>query len=336
MRTVIFIWMFAICLCGLAVSQSTETVLYSFGAYPTDGEYPEGELIFSSNGNIYGITGQGVAYCLDVGGCGTLYKLSPSASGQWTERVLYNFCSTGNPSTCPDGSNPNGGLDHGRGGNLCTEQRRVAELRALGTVFRLSPPSISRGSLDPRPCSGISPSNSPATAVEPGAGALSMDPSGNIYGTTVLRRVQGNLGVVFELSPQLATERTPFSLVHSFSGVDGALPEYGVTLDGAGNLYGATSNGGRGKSLCNHGCGLVYELSPVNGTWQETVVYEFDGIVGANPVSPISIDKFGNLYGTFEVGGGGDCFLGTCGGIFKLVPQGEARKVCLLFQRRIG
>jgi uncharacterized repeat protein (TIGR03803 family) len=102
-------------------------------------------------------------------------------------------------------------------------------------------------------------------------------------------------------------------------------------------MYGSATYGGRGKATCNQGCGLVYKLSQSGGGWQETVLYEFDGVVGAYPFSPISIDKFGNLYGTFEVGGGGDCVLspGTCGGVFKLVP-GSSRRYAFYFNDNGG
>lgn len=77
---------------------------------------------------------------------------------------------------------------------------------------------------------------------------------------------------------------------------------------------------------------MVYELSLSNGTWQETTLYRFDGTVGAYPISPISIDQGGTLYGTFLNGGTGSCFLGTCGGVFKLVPQaGDEKKYVFYF-----
>jgi len=49
----------------------TETVLHSFGAYP-DGVFPEGDLVFDSEGNLYGTTEQG-----GTNGGGTVFKLVP-------------------------------------------------------------------------------------------------------------------------------------------------------------------------------------------------------------------------------------------------------------------
>jgi uncharacterized repeat protein (TIGR03803 family) len=47
-----------------------------------------------------------------------------------------------------------------------------------------------------------------------------------------------------------------FGVLHTFEGTDGALPQYGMTIDSRGNLYGETQAGGSG------GGGVVFELSP--------------------------------------------------------------------------
>ena len=304
------------CLTSIAAAQATENVLYSFGDYSTDGTYPVGGLVFDSAGNIYGVTGQGGAYCQNIGGCGTVYELKPNIGGGWTETTLYSFCSGG--GICADGSGPIGGLIMDPEGNLYGTTTFGGDA-GVGTVFRLSPPKIEGGTWIHTVLWSFA--YEADNGIEPAYGSLAMDSAGNIYGTTSGRNAPYNLGVVFELSP-IGNGDYTFAIIHSFSGPDGSYPQYGVSIDSAGNLYGTTKNGGRGKSICSVGCGLVYELSPVNGTWQETVLYEFDGVTGAYPVSPISFDALGNLYGTFEVGGGGNCFFGTCGGVFKLVPEG--------------
>ncbi len=88
-----------ICLCGLGFGQSTETVLHSFGGYPGDGRYPWGTVLVDPVGRIYGVTNEGGAYCQNLGGCGVIYRLSPSQSGTWTESILYSFCTTEDPNT---------------------------------------------------------------------------------------------------------------------------------------------------------------------------------------------------------------------------------------------
>lgn len=44
------------------------------------------QLVFDIAGNLYGTTSQGGAH-----GSGTVFKLSPSSSGLWTETLLHVF-----------------------------------------------------------------------------------------------------------------------------------------------------------------------------------------------------------------------------------------------------
>jgi uncharacterized repeat protein (TIGR03803 family) len=311
-------------LCAAAAAQSTETVLYSFGAYPGDSALPVGGLSFDSSGNIYGAAGEGENCQSD--GCGSIYELSPSLDGSWTEAVLYSFCPSGTPPACPDGYGPVAGLVMDGTGNLYgTTSAGGSGLR--GTVFRLSPPQGGIGKWNETVLWNFAGGANNGAA--PGYGKLNIDKSGNLYGTT-MEGGEKNLGVVFELSPN-AEGSYSFSLLHSFSGPDGAYPQYGVALDTAGDLYGTTEFGGVKSSACfvtnppANTCGVVYELSPSNGAWTETVLYRFNGITGFYPITPISLDSSGSLYGTFAGGGEGTgCYYLTCGGVFKLVP-GEAK-----------
>jgi len=134
-----------IMLCAAAAAQSTETVLYSFGAYPNDGAFPDGGLLVDQSGNIYGVTNGGGAYCENDGGCGTVYELSPALGGGWTETVLHNFCSTGNSFTCPDGAIPYAGLVEDEAGNLYGTTS-LGGTGKYGIVYRLSAPAEPGGS----------------------------------------------------------------------------------------------------------------------------------------------------------------------------------------------
>ncbi len=70
----------------------TETVLYAFNG--SDGSGPGG-LTFGASGNLYGATGGGGQY-----NWGTVFELTRSSGGTWSESVLYDF--TGGA----DGGNP--------------------------------------------------------------------------------------------------------------------------------------------------------------------------------------------------------------------------------------
>lgn len=120
---------------------------------------------------------------------------------------------------------------------------------------------------------------------------VTLDSSGNIYGTTLTGGTNG-VGTVFKLTPSGV-----FSLVHSFdyTGSDGFVPYAGVTLDSGGNIYGTTYEGG------TIGFGAVYKITP-SGT--ESLLYSFTGGTdGSYPQSVLVFDKSGNLYGTTSYGG---------------------------------
>ena len=127
---------------------------------------------------------------------------------------------------------------------------------------------------------------------------LVADFSGNLYGTTLWGGASGN-GTVFELSPASGGKWTE-SVLYSFTGgADGANPQGGVTFDSSGNLYGTAQGGG----LYNEG--VVFQLTPANGGWTQSVIYNFTG--GADGATPncahLIFDNAGNLYGTAWSGG---------------------------------
>jgi uncharacterized repeat protein (TIGR03803 family) len=111
------------------------------------------------------------------------------------------------------------------------------------------------------------------------------------------------------------TEKVLFSF-GSFPGDDGQYPEGGLVFDKAGNLYGTTSGGGEALY------GTVYELSPSDGGWTETVLYSFcTGCAnGSSPIGSLVIDAEGDLYGTTYAGGSGCGGGGGCGTLFELSP----------------
>jgi uncharacterized repeat protein (TIGR03803 family) len=93
-----------------------------------------------------------------------------------------------------------------------------------------------------------------------------------------------------------------------------------LALDGAGNLYGTTYQGG-GAGCNGAGCGTVFRVTP-GGT--ETVLYSFaGGLDGAQPLAGVILDTQGNLYGTTYHGGGSGCGGNGCGTVFKVTPGGS-------------
>jgi len=96
-------------------------------------------------------------------------------------------------------------------------------------------------------------------------GPLVIDSSGSIFGTTSIggtfRNCNGEgCGVVFELD--LDGKET---VIHNFTGgADGSNPEYGLTMDSAGTLYGTAITGGDLTCPINppQGCGVVFRMTP--------------------------------------------------------------------------
>src|SRR5580700_5049810 len=116
-------------------------------------------------------------------------------------------------------------------------------------------------------------------------------------------------------------------VLYSFDDVSkiGYLPQSGLTFDASGNLYGTTTFGGD-LALCGgDGCGTVFEMTKVEGTWVMSVLHSFgSGTDGAEPYAGLTFDASGNLYGTTEYGGSGTCSIGGaegCGTVFELSPK---------------
>lgn len=109
--------------------------------------------------------------------------------------------------------------------------------------------------------------------------------------------------------------------LHTFTpSIDGGYP-YTPVLDGKGNLFGTTSNGGA------YNYGTLYEQSPAQGGhgWAEKVLFSFpadNSSFGAtsNPGGSIARDAAGNFYG-LSPNEGNECQQGGpvgCGTIWKL------------------
>jgi uncharacterized repeat protein (TIGR03803 family) len=240
-------------------------------------------------GNLYG-TGHAV------------FELLPGSDG-WGEEVLHHFCSWSN---CRDGDGPFAGLILDGSGNLFgTTEDGGGNCGACGVVFELTP--TSGGGWKETVLHAFD--NNGKDGYTPGDGALLMDGSGNLYGTTEVGGCCG--GTVFKMTPGSKGHWTETILYNFKPGASGWFPTAGVVMDKAGNLYGTTDDGG--TSSCD--CGLVYKLAPANGKWTYTVLHRFSGADGAVPAGNLTLDDKGNLYGGTVLGGG----TGN-GVIFELTP----------------
>ena len=104
-------------------------------------------------------------------------------------------------------------------------------------------------------------------------------------------------------------------LIYQFKGgTDGSMPQEGLIVDSAGNLYSTTLYGG-GSGCGGRGCGTVFKLSPnPDGSWSESLLYAFQNNNGG-PSAALIFDSAGNLYGTT------DGVQYAWGSVFKLAPN---------------
>jgi uncharacterized repeat protein (TIGR03803 family) len=119
----------------------------------------------------------------------------------------------------------------------------------------------------------------------------------------------------------LATQvqaQTYIPLHHFKNTPDGWEPWGGLTMDKAGNLYGATQYGGDYRS------GLVFKMVLKGSSWVLYPLYNFANPLqprdGAEPMARLTIGPDGSLYGTTLAGG--TC----CGTVFNLKPPPGACK----------
>ena len=235
-----------------------EKILYSFQNNGKDGNYPYAGLIADNSGNLYGTTsGGGLSsrHCFNRT-CGVVFKLSPNADGNWTETILHSFGGR-------DGESPTAGLTIDAAGNLygvtaLGGRYDCSPPYGCGTVFELTPDG--NGSWTEKVLRAFYKGRYPR-------GAVILDPSGNIYGTTwVGGRHYDQMGTVFELSPG-TNGKWIQTILHNFGAArDGQLPGGGLVFDSAGNLYGTTEAGGLPgdhKATCDlePGCGTVFEVT---------------------------------------------------------------------------
>ncbi len=229
-----------------------------------------------------------------------------------TYSVLHDFCAR-ETERCRDGKDSLSGLVRDASGNLYGTTASGGH-HDRGTVFELSSTGIN-GSWKHKVIHRFCPHEHHCTdGAEPSRG-LVIDESGNIYGTAVGGGGH-NGGLVFELKANGGgawTYQIPyyFCVRKARNGCGPTSLSYagqaaGQPYDGASPLYGMTSHGGRGGRL---GLGTAFALSPGQGSWTESILYDFGSQIGnrdgVHPDSPLLVAEPQRLFGTTPEGGNG-------------------------------
>lgn len=197
-----------------------------------------GRVRFDAAGNFYGIAELGGEF-----GAGTVYRMSPTPTGGWKFKTLYAF------KGMPDAGFPFGGVILDSAGNLYGTTYFGGTF-GMGAVYQLneSPFGTWQESVLYSFQGGTDGSLPTSTLV--------FSPSGRLYGTTTTGgRPTCDCGTIFRLTPVGTSWKE--NVIHRFGvGFDGYSPNYELTLDGAGNLYGTTPAGGKFR------LGTVFEITP--------------------------------------------------------------------------
>ena len=343
-----------------------ERVIYTFcpdygGSKCPDGAQPMAGLVLDAEGNLYGTTSKGGSEpCpTDSAGCGLVFELSPPSSpgGEWTQTVLYNFC-TSYP-VCPDGADPRGDLIFDPAGNLYGTTIR-AGANELGTVFELTPGPTGWTETVLYSFCSVRPGSGCLDGAEPVAGP-SFDSSGNLYGTTMWGGEKNGYGggVVYKLSP--GQEGWSETVLLAFP--NWGMPLGVVSFDQKGNLYSTVEHGninGEGGAFrirlddgkteyvafddsdgvapaagllidprndrlygtASSGAGSGYGSVLMIAGRRVTVLHSFlGGADGAYPVTGLVAGRSRHLYGTTAGGGNNNgCVGNSCGVVFEIAP----------------
>lgn len=189
-----------------------------------DGEFPVGGLIEGSDGNFYGTTNAGGNATCAGGGCGTIYKITPS--GVLTTLHLFNNA---------DGAYPPPALVEVRKG-LFYGTTAGGGAHHDGTVFAMTANGAFKTVHSFNGTDGFSPF------------VLTAGGDGNLYGTT-LGGGTNDAGTIFKITPR-GTLTTVYSFAQHFYYYLG-----GLTQGTNGTFYGTTYFGGADDD------GTIYSLS---------------------------------------------------------------------------
>lgn len=250
------------------------------------GNFPVAGLVSDGAGNLWGTTETGGA-----NSAGTVFEVNVGTGAIVTVVDFANTTTGNNRGGAPVAALVSDGV-----GNLWgTTQSGGAN--SQGTVFKVN---VSTGAIT----TVVDFANTP-TGVNRGGtpvAALVSDGAGNLWGTTQTGGLS-NYGTVFEVNVSTGVVSTVVDFVNSSNTLianRGAYPSAALVSDGAGNLWGTTSQGG------GHAFGTVFAVNASTGAIGTVVDFagtETGNNRGGYPNDALVSDGAGNLWGMTNYGG---------------------------------
>jgi uncharacterized repeat protein (TIGR03803 family) len=284
------------------VYSSAPTTLATFALRGPSGAFPQGGLIGDAAGNLFGTT-TGVS--LGGGGAtrfGSLFEIANTGS---VNAPVYGILTTLVTFNRTDGANPTANLIGDAAGDLFGTTSGGGA-NGLGTVFEL----VNTGTVS-LPVYSSTPTTLWSFAgagvgdgADPVAG-LVRDAAGHLFGTTKAGGTW-NYGTVFEIVNGTLTTLVSFNGTNPSLG-NPILPEAGLIVDAAGDLFGTTEAGGANDfgtvfELVNSG--TVSAPNYTNFGRGPITLWSFtSGADGADPLAGLTVDAAGDLFGTTSAGG---------------------------------
>jgi uncharacterized repeat protein (TIGR03803 family) len=272
-------------------TSGTVALLHSFDG--TDGTSPWNALVQGTDGDLYGTTYYGGFSARCIGGCGTVFKITPGGA-------LTTLNSFGGI----DGGYPQAGLVQGTNGDFYGTTLEYASGDCgynCGTVFNIN----ASGKLTTLHSftGGLDGGNSYPAMIQA--------TDGNFYGLTYDGGAYFG-GTIFKMTPS-GTLTTLYAFCPA-GGLcpDGSYPVGGLVQGNDGNLYGVTAHGGIDY-------GTVFKIT-LSGAL--TTLHTFEFTDGSGPWSRMVEGTDGNFYGLTTYGGASTICYGGCGTIFSITPSG--------------
>jgi hypothetical protein len=282
-------------------------VINANGQSGPDGKNPYAALTFDSAGDMFGTAYEGGPNFGTHGGPGMIWEITKAG----TYIDLHDFGGTvlnASGLSGPDGASPYAGVTLDSAGDLFGTTTQGGA-NGHGMIWEITNMGIYEDLHDFGGTILKADGKNGPDGLAP-YGGVSFDVTGNMFGTTSAGGAYGGNvlhdtgGIVWEI-----TKAGVYRDLYDFGGVyakvfDGYSSFAGVTVDGAGNKFGTTSQGG-----ANMG-GMVWELSNV-GTYKD--LHDFGGTVlnysaqsgldGLSPSAGVTFNTSGDMFGTATAGG---------------------------------